>query len=767
MVKTEKFNKFFNKFIYIFLLLSPVLDALTALFVKNTNFPISIGTIIRGLLLLFVIIYIKNNTNSKKILLIFVLYILLAIIYYLGLKDINIVNEVVNLFKIFYLPIMMLFFSKYNNEKIDDKLIVKIYLLYLNLIIIPYLFGFSNSLSESYSNKNGEFGLFFGGNELSAIIIGLGLIVLEYVNNSKNYILKIVVFIELFVSVVLIGTKTVYVGMFIIILYMLFKFLYHSRIYDVEKYKKKMLLILLFFTIGLIVILPKTPLMSNIKTTLDYYKVNEVKDLLNIKTIDNVIFSRRLSNANKIIDPYFNTGINTLIYGISRTKLESINVIEIDILDIFFTIGFFGIIIYILMCLYTTKFNYLNNKYNFCKTMFILISIFSGHVLIQPMVSIYIALLYILNKNSIKIEKKRILLVSNMYPSDKYKYYGSFVKNTEEVLLKNGFEVDRIVMSKQTEKIAKLFSYLYLYIGTILKGIFNNYDYIYVHFVSHSSLGANFVKKTSRDVKLILNAHGNDVIADTKIDEKNVKKSKKYIRNADMVIVPSNYFKDVITSNYDIDDDKVFVYPSGGVDTNKFKAFDKKEAKKELGLSNDYNYIGFVSRLEKNKGYDVFLKSIKELVDREQIDKYRFLIVGAGSEENKFHDLVNELNIKDYLEIRNMVSQEELINIYNSLDMFVFPTYRKSESLGLVGLEAMACEVIVLASKNYGPTDYVNDKKNGLFFKPKDYKDLADKILEVNKMNNEEIKKMKKKARETAIRYDSKNTKELILKVFK
>ena len=669
--------------------------------------------------------------------------------------------------KIFYLPIMMMFFSKYNNEKIDDKLIVKIYLLYLTLIIVPYIFGFSNTLSENYSNKNGYFGLFTGGNELSAIIVGLGLIVLEYVNNSKSYILKIITYVELFVSIVLVGTKTIYVGIFIIILYMLLKFLYNSRIYNIEKYKRKMVIFLIVFTALLIVILPRTPLMSNIKTTLDYYKVDSVKDLFNIKTLDNVIFSRRLSNASNIINPFFNNSVNTLIYGIGRTTLESINVIEIDILDITFTIGFFGIIIYILMYLYTAKFYVLSGKYNFCKVLLIFISIFSGHVLVQPMVSIYIALLYILDRNRLKMEKKSILLVSNMYPSDKYKYYGSFVKNTEEVLIKNGYIVDRVVMTKQTEKLAKLFSYIYLYCGTILKGIFNNYDYIYVHFVSHSTLGAYIVKKTSRDIKLILNAHGNDVIADSKLDEKNIRKSKKYINNADLVVVPSNYFKEVVTSNYDIDDNKVFVYPSGGVDTNKFKVQDKNESKKEAGLSNKYNYIGYISRIEKDKGYDIFLKAIKDLVDRKKVDNYKFLVVGAGLEEDKFNNLVKDLEIRDYLEIRNMVSQDELVNIYNSLDMFVFPTYRKSESLGLVGLEAMACEVIVLASKNYGPTDYVVDNKNGIFFKPKDYRDLANKILDAKKMNNEEIKKMKKKARETAVKYDSKNTKELILSVFK
>ena len=82
-----------------------------------------------------------------------------------------------------------------------------------------------------------------------------------------------------------------------------------------------------------------------------------------------------------------------------------------------------------------------------------------------------------------------------MYPSEKYKHYGTFVKNTEELLKDNGFEVDRVVITKHLDKITKLFSYFDLHIGTILKSIFNNYDYIYVHFISHSSLGAVNNKK--------------------------------------------------------------------------------------------------------------------------------------------------------------------------------------------------------------------------------------------------------------------------------
>ena len=390
-----------------------------------------------------------------------------------------------------------------------------------------------------------------------------------------------------------------------------------------------------------------------------------------------------------------------------------------------------------------------------------------GGVIVNPSVSIYISLLYILSKNSLTLDKQKILLVSNTYPSKKYKQYGSFIKNTEDVLLDNGFVVDRVVITKQDNIMLKIIAYVRMNLLVILKGIFNNYDYIYAHYISHTGFGPVFLKKTSSNIKLIFNAHGNDVVIDDDKYIKNIKKSKKYLKYAYKVVVPSEYFKEVMINDYNIKDNKIFIYPSGGVDTNLFRKIDKKEAKKRAKLSDKYNYIGYVSKLEKNKGYDVFLEAVSILKDKKELNKYKYLIVGSGNEEDKFRDMVKDLKLEDYLEIRNLVSQEELINIFNSLDVFVFPTYTKSESLGLVGLEAMASEVLTITSDKYGPTSYLINNKNGLLFEQKNSEDLADKIIKILSLNSEEVKKMKAKARETAIKYDSFKTKDIILDVFK
>ena len=364
---------------------------------------------------------------------------------------------------------------------------------------------------------------------------------------------------------------------------------------------------------------------------------------------------------------------------------------------------------------------------------------------------------------------KKILLVSNMYPSDKYKYYGIFVKNVEKLLEDNGFIVSKVVITKQDNNLLKLINYILLHFKVIIKGLFCRYDYLYVHFVSHSSLGAVLVKKIKKHTKLILNCHGNDVVADTNRDLKNIKRSQKYLQYADYVVAPSNYFKNILIKDYNIAKKKIFVYPSGGVNTNLFINKEKDNSKSNCQLNINYNYIGYISRIEKDKGWDTFLYMIKELEKINFIKKYnlKFLIVGIGDEEKEMNELIQKLNIENYIERREMVSQEKLVDIYNSLEIFVFPTRRKSESLGLVGLEAMSCETLTIAGSEYGPSDYIKDFDNGLTFINDNYNDLVLKVKKYFSLDEKTKCKIRKNGRDVALKYDVLLTKNKILDIFK
>ena len=360
---------------------------------------------------------------------------------------------------------------------------------------------------------------------------------------------------------------------------------------------------------------------------------------------------------------------------------------------------------------------------------------------------------------------KRILLVSNMYPSKKYPHYGVFVRNTEKLLLKNGKKLKKIVLKKTDNQVIKVFFYFWFYVKIVLSGTFGNYDYIYGHFASHISMPLLIIKKIKKRRKIVLNVHGNDIVADSLKDFKNQKKSKKILKKVDIVVAPSLYFKSILQNEYNIENNKIVVYPSSGVDKNIFFPLNQNFARKKIGLNSQCKYIGYVGRIETNKGWDIFLKAAKIIIESYD-SPIKFIVVGDGDEKDSFNELVRELSITEHIIYYSMMDQDKLRLLYNSLDIFCFPTYRKSESLGLVGLEAMACKTIVVASKNYGPTSYIIHKKNGFFFDPQNTDDLVNAVLNIFKLSNEDKEEIKKNAYSTADKYEMNNIKNILLSIF-
>lgn len=355
----------------------------------------------------------------------------------------------------------------------------------------------------------------------------------------------------------------------------------------------------------------------------------------------------------------------------------------------------------------------------------------------------------------------RILLVSNMYPSNKYPHYGIFVKNTADVLEKNGFKVSRVYMHKQDGKIAKLFAYMFFYLKTFIMYFISFPDVIYVHYASLSSLPVIIAEKIKKK-KLVVNVHGNDLVPETNNDYKYIKYTKTILNIANQVICPSEYFQEILISKYNIASRKVIVYPSGGVDTELFKKIDKKIACEKLNLPIDYDYIGYVGRIEHGKGWDLFLESCSIIIKND--NNFRLIVVGSGSEEELYNKKVNKLQLNNYIYKFSLLGHDKLKYAYNSLSLFMFLSSRKSESLGLVGLEAMACETVAILPNKYGPTSYGINDVNCYFFEVGNKESLNKTIRRALMKDNKIISK---NARLTAKKYDSNICSDILINTFK
>lgn len=352
-----------------------------------------------------------------------------------------------------------------------------------------------------------------------------------------------------------------------------------------------------------------------------------------------------------------------------------------------------------------------------------------------------------------------------MYPSEKYPHYGVFVKNTESILIDMGVEVDRIVLNKQDTKVRKIKEYFKFYLKAIRSAKNNTYNAIYGHYASHIAIPIIIIKKMRPKLNIIVNVHGNDIVPEDKKDKKLLKFSRKLLKISDIVIAPSNYFKKILIEEYNVTQNQIKIYPSGGIDSTLFKPIDKEIAKGYLKLDKENKYIGFVSRLENKKGWDTLLKAIK-ILDPILDNKIKFLFVGDGKEKILFEDMIKKMKIENRIVHESFKKQEDLPYVYNALEMFCFPTYRKSESLGLVGLEAMSCGQIVIASDIGGPKDYIDNNINGFLFPPQNEKELANKIKLVINMIPNDRRKITEKAIETSRKYEKSKTKEKLIEIF-
>ena len=344
------------------------------------------------------------------------------------------------------------------------------------------------------------------------------------------------------------------------------------------------------------------------------------------------------------------------------------------------------------------------------------------------------------------LPNKKILVISNLYPSKSAPFHGSFVKNFVDDL--DGYNQRPVTICVLKGRIdghgvVKILTYLLFYGKIFYRLLFFKYDLIYVHLITHASIPIRIVSYV-RKLDIVFNIHGEDLLVTTPLAKKLLNFVIPLLKKAKFIVVPSNYFKEVTLMQLPfLNAEKILVSASGGV---------KEQFYVERAYTpNKILTIGYVSRIDRGKGWNVFVDAIKIVNERGY--KVNACMIGGGLDVEKMKVLINEEDIRNITYV-GPVAYQDLPTYYSKMDLFVFPTLLR-ESLGLVGLEAMAASVPVIASRIGGITDYLRDGKNGLYFTPGDSKDLADKIQQFIELEDSQKTVMAANARKTAGKYKS------------
>jgi len=341
----------------------------------------------------------------------------------------------------------------------------------------------------------------------------------------------------------------------------------------------------------------------------------------------------------------------------------------------------------------------------------------------------------------------KIHLVSNMYPSSKDSTYGTFVyrffKNLTEVENVN-FIAFSLIKGRGKTSFSKLIKYFSYYISFAFNFLFSKSNICYIHFISHVSPLLNLLN-TIKKQTVVINIHGSDI---SQIHSKLLKNQiKKSLNIADLIIVPSSYFKNYTIKQYpSIDQNKIKVSASGGVDLSVFK-------KKSSFVETETPTIGYVSRMSAGKGWRTFIDACKFL--KNDSIKFSAIMVGGGLEIQQLKRAITDLGLEKEIQVMGSVDHDHLPEVFNKMDIFIFPS-ELPESLGLVAIEAMACGIPVIGSDSGAIPEYIIEGINGFIYQSKDPNQLSEAIKSYISLPPEVKVNISDNALKTASRYSHK-----------
>ena|ERR1700744_693064 len=288
---------------------------------------------------------------------------------------------------------------------------------------------------------------------------------------------------------------------------------------------------------------------------------------------------------------------------------------------------------------------------------------------------------------------KKILIYSNMAPSEEMQYAGVFVQNQFNYLQQHDRENEYSIFSLKKTFTGAIGS-IKKYISFISKSFVHikreKFDIIHLHYFFPLAIIPWYFKKT-RGTKLIATVHGSDLYA--KMKNPLSRSLFRYIlKSYDYLICVGIELGDDFQKIMEFKPDKILC---AGVNNEVF--FPQQLAK-------DFDFV-FAGSLIDRKGFDMVLKVIKQTIKSD----YKWCVVGTGEYGPEIKEIAeNNPSNCQYFE---RLEQPELNLIFNRSSWVFFPS--RNEPFGLVASEAVFAGTPVICSDRGGLKEQVKDDVNG------------------------------------------------------
>lgn len=347
----------------------------------------------------------------------------------------------------------------------------------------------------------------------------------------------------------------------------------------------------------------------------------------------------------------------------------------------------------------------------------------------------------------------RVLIMSNMYPSEAEPGYGSFVqRQVDQLVTRHGVKVRLVASQRRGGGSANIAKYAGLLFKTLAVTVRGGYDLVHAHYLLPVAAFA-LIPAVVRRKPLVITAHGTDIYTGLRPGWKSL--IIRALTRACRVVVVSQFLAEELRENFGIapQPDRVFVIANMGVDLDLFTPGARGGARRpELAADEPPEttldqppHLLFVGNFVEQKGITDLARALVLL--RERGVSFRATLLGNGPEMAEVKQVTASLG--DAVRFAKPVPHAQLVDVFRSADLFVLPSRREGVGL-LVCLESLACGVPVACGRAGGLPEIVHDGENGVLFEPNDPAGLADTLQRLLG-NREELARLASGARESAL----------------
>ena len=264
-------------------------------------------------------------------------------------------------------------------------------------------------------------------------------------------------------------------------------------------------------------------------------------------------------------------------------------------------------------------------------------------------------------------------------------------------------------------------------------------DIIHVHHLMPLTWISRFIK-IAYGLNFIVTAHGSELPTlerDKRYPYLTAEALSKAVRIAANSFWTKEWMQKVFGTQFN---KKTRVIP-GAVDVRMFPSeMETSDIDSKYKLKGQ-KLILFSGKLTKYKG-------VKNLIQAAKNINATIGIAGDGPERKNLEQVAKDLNAKN-VKFFGYIDNKDLIKLYYRADVCVVPSVW-DEPLGLVVLEAMASKTPVVVTRKGGIPLMVKDEYNGLFVRPHNAKEIANKV-NILLSDDDMRKKMGEQARKTVL----------------